>query len=720
MKHLLAVILTVVASAASAETRIGLIGLDTGHVVKFTKFINVDRDPAADGFRVVSACPRGSRDIFSSTNRIPKFVKQVAEMGVEIVQSVDELLAKVDCVCLETNDGREHLWQAEKVFKAGKRVFIDKPLAHRYLEAERICTLAKQYDAKFFSASALRYVAVAKAAHDGAYGPIASATIVSPDPVEEQGTHNDYAWYGIHGFDPLVAIMGRGVETVSCLRNGSNDVVNAVWRDGRMAQLYLQREGDWHTGYILPARPKDDRHPAIVFDDYRGYAPLLREILAFFRTGVAPVPPEETLEIMAFMEAAQLSARRGGEPVTLVEACELARASSGPELAFATVGRTCDSVRITGYDVGNLEVARKVGGEWLGEKPVVVEPTTRGFIYRFEKQRYAQAVRVTGGGARTSVDTVEVLDTSVAEAKGRVAGPIADWCPGKVGVITHYLPEDVDFNNVDRIDAKALVTQLKEMHADYYFLTISQNNGFYVTPNETLEKLAGLGANTRCTKRDLPGDIIAALKGTGIRFGLYLPCQPCRNDRPVVEGVGLEMGTGPNAPFRNHPISLAAAQNWAKVIETWSVRYGKDVSLWWFDGAYRYLGFDAQKAALYRSAAKKGNPDALVTFNPGVRKRNASESQCDYWAGEENYPLSVVPTSRWTHNGLQWHVITWLGDTWGAGGVRFPDAWLRDWFETVTTRGGMVTLDVSIDYATGHLDRAQREQFRRVREEMGR
>ncbi len=305
---------------AFAETKVGIIGLDTSHAVAFTKIMNVEKDPSMEGFRMVAAYPWGSKDILSCTNRIPDYTAKVKEMGVEIVPSIDDLLAKVDVVCLETCDGREHLGQAEKVFASGKRVFIDKPLAHNLTDALKIYAAGKKYNAQYFSSSALRFSNVAKAARAGEYGKIRGAALISPSPLEEQGTHSCSTWYGIHGFEPLVAIMGMGVEKVSCFRNETDDVINAVWKDGRMGELRLMRKNWIYSGYVLPEKPKDKKQPIVIYDGYQGYQPLVKEIVKFFRTGVAPVSPEETLEIMAFMEAAEMSAKRGGAPVTLEEA----------------------------------------------------------------------------------------------------------------------------------------------------------------------------------------------------------------------------------------------------------------------------------------------------------------------------------------------------------------------------------------------------------------
>jgi hypothetical protein len=90
--------------------RIGIIGLDTSHSTAFTKVLNAaESDAAYQGYRVVAAYPQGSRDIESSVKRIPEYTEIVKKLSVEIVDSIADLLTKVDVVLLETNDGRRHL-----------------------------------------------------------------------------------------------------------------------------------------------------------------------------------------------------------------------------------------------------------------------------------------------------------------------------------------------------------------------------------------------------------------------------------------------------------------------------------------------------------------------------------------------------------------------------------------------------------------------------------
>ena len=107
-----------------------MIGLDTSHCLAFTQLLNdPNAKPDISGCRMVAAYPKGSPDIESSVTRVPKYTEEMKNMGVEIVDSIETLVSKVDVVFLETNDGRPHLEQVLPVLRAKKPVFIDKPIA---------------------------------------------------------------------------------------------------------------------------------------------------------------------------------------------------------------------------------------------------------------------------------------------------------------------------------------------------------------------------------------------------------------------------------------------------------------------------------------------------------------------------------------------------------------------------------------------------------------
>lgn len=309
--------LVAVSSAPAQNIRAGIIGLDTSHVLAFTKTLNTDpQKPEVMGVRMVAAYAQGSKDIEGSVKRVPEYTEKVKAMGVEIVPSIDALLDKVDVVFLETNDGRPHLEQLRPCLAAGKPVFIDKPIAGTLVDAIKIFDEAKAARVPVFSSSSLRFGKNTLAVRAGSIGKVKQAETSSPASLEP--THPDLFWYGIHGVESLFTVMGTGCVSVKrgTTADGKIQVVG-TWTGGRQGTF---TEGKGYTGKAV-----GEQGEAAV-GAYDGYDPLLFSAVHFFRTGQAPVTPEETLEIYAFMEAADESKRRGGAEVTLKEVMDKATA----------------------------------------------------------------------------------------------------------------------------------------------------------------------------------------------------------------------------------------------------------------------------------------------------------------------------------------------------------------------------------------------------------
>ena len=311
-------------SRKTAQTgrRIGIIGLDTSHSTEFTKTFNAtDASPDFGGYKVVAAYPQGSRDIESSTSRVPGYIEEVKKYGVEIVDSIPKLLEKVDVILLESNDGRVHLEQAIPVFKSGKTMFIDKPIAGTLSDAFAIFQAAKDLGAPVFSSSSMRYMTgMDDIVKDQSIGSILGAETFGPSPLE--ATHPDFFWYGVHGIEALFTIMGTGCQTVSRVHTPDTDVVVGVWEGNRVGTFRGMRSGRIYNygGYAF-----GERGIKIIGND-AGYNPLLKEVVKYFQTGISPVTPDETLEIFTFMEAADESKRRGGASVSMAETAQKALA----------------------------------------------------------------------------------------------------------------------------------------------------------------------------------------------------------------------------------------------------------------------------------------------------------------------------------------------------------------------------------------------------------
>lgn len=302
-----------VSTAQEKTIRVGIIGLDTSHVPAFTRSMNATpADPEMKGCQVIAAYPYGSRTIESSSSRIPKYTAEVKSMGVEVVDSIPELLKRVDCILLETNDGTMHLDQAIEVFKAGKPVFIDKPVASNLAEAVAIYKAAKHFEVPMFSSSSLRYSDGPQAIRGGSIGDVLGCNTYSPASLEP--SHTDLFWYGIHGVELLYTCMGTGCQTVSHTSTKDREFVVGTWEGGRIGTFHGMRNGK--KGYGGTAFGSKDIAPVGKYD---GYQPLVKQITAFFASGQSPIAPEETIELYAFMEAAANSKQQGGTKVSIAD-----------------------------------------------------------------------------------------------------------------------------------------------------------------------------------------------------------------------------------------------------------------------------------------------------------------------------------------------------------------------------------------------------------------
>ena len=291
------------------EIRIGIIWLDTSHVTAFTLILN---DSSAKdhipGAKVVAAVKDSSPDIKASYSRVEKFTAELTgKWGVKLYPNVKELCKQVDAIMIENVDGRPHLKHAFNVIKSGKPLYIDKPLAGTFADCKKIYHLAKQHKVPIFSSSSLRFSKSTLAARAGKHGKVLHCETFSPAHIEPH--HPDLFWYGIHGVESLFTVMGPGC--ISVQRGTTKDgkiKVTGKWKDGRVG---IFRESN---GYGGTAKCETGEYQVGTYD---GYAPQVKEIIKIFISGKSPVDDRETLEIYAFMNAADESKSANGKEIFL-------------------------------------------------------------------------------------------------------------------------------------------------------------------------------------------------------------------------------------------------------------------------------------------------------------------------------------------------------------------------------------------------------------------
>lgn len=262
------------------------------------------------GAKIVAAFPGGSPDIPSSANRVQGFAKELKEKhGVKIVDKISDLCADTDGILLLSVDGRTHLSQFKEAMVCKKPVFIDKPYAATWSDAKEIRRLAAEAGIPWFSTSSLRYADFAVEMQGKA---TRGAMAWGPGPLEEH--HElDLGWYAIHTIEVLYTIMGPGCEKVSRISGPHGEVLTGYWKDGRIGVVRTLLPSG---GYGAVAFGEKDvmQSPA---NPRFSYAPNLQGVIDMLRTGKPAVPNDVTMEIFAFMEAANRSRTANGAPQAL-------------------------------------------------------------------------------------------------------------------------------------------------------------------------------------------------------------------------------------------------------------------------------------------------------------------------------------------------------------------------------------------------------------------
>lgn len=308
----LAVTVGCAAGARAADLRLGLVGTDTSHVIGFATAFNDPSSPDhVPGARIVAAFKGGSPDIANSRDRIEGFTRQLQDkFGVEIVGSIAELCRRVDGILLTSVDGRVHLAQAREIIRAGKPLFIDKPLAATLEDAREIARLAKDARVPWFSTSILRYSVLPLKTAD-----LSGVDVWGPGPLEEHHPL-DLSWYAIHEAEMLYALLGTGCEEVTRVESADASVVSCRWKDGRIGTMRAIRP---YSDYGAVTFRKDAKGQTSQMSAIHATTGELdRDLVKFFTSSIPPVPNDQTLELMAFLDAAQRSKEAGGKPMRLI------------------------------------------------------------------------------------------------------------------------------------------------------------------------------------------------------------------------------------------------------------------------------------------------------------------------------------------------------------------------------------------------------------------
>jgi predicted dehydrogenase len=325
-------------TADPKPVRVGVLGIDNYQAIAFTQLFN-DPKAAGDltGLRVVACFPgTPSEDIPESVDNFPKWKTDIVKSyHVPLVTSVDQLLKGCDVVMIMSLDGRKHREQATAVLKAGKPLYIARPLAASLTDAVAILRVAEQTKTPCWTSSQHRFSpGFSGMRNHPEVGKVLGCDVYGGVPTEPH--HAELYWHAVHGIETLYTIMGPGCATVRCTSTPYAEIVTGTWEDGRVGTFRGIKKGALKYsatvfgdkgvstsgiyGHGVPVKgvvPTEDK--------YMGYEGIAIAMAKFFKGGPAPVPAAETLEIFAFMEAAHESKRQKGVAVKVADVLEKAR-----------------------------------------------------------------------------------------------------------------------------------------------------------------------------------------------------------------------------------------------------------------------------------------------------------------------------------------------------------------------------------------------------------
>jgi virulence factor len=301
--------------------RLGMLDFDTSHVSEFTKRMNhlkLAKDQWVEGARVVIACPGESKIM---PERIAILRKEMEAMEIPLVEKPTDMIGKVDGMLIESQEGGVHFERARPFLEAGIPCYIDKPFTCSVADARKIVELANKKGVPVFSSSSLRYAPeVVEFMSEPGRAPIHGVLTYAPAPLNEADPKRNPGLfhYGIHGVEMLYTLMGPGCQRVTCTHEKDVDVVTGTWRDGRVATMRGLRSGPSSYSYGFVAFTSKGVRSVTVGTKLI-YRELCKKVVEFFQTKKSPVDPAVTVEIIAFIEAANRSAANHGAGETLGE-----------------------------------------------------------------------------------------------------------------------------------------------------------------------------------------------------------------------------------------------------------------------------------------------------------------------------------------------------------------------------------------------------------------
>ena len=238
-----------------------------------------------------------------------KLVAKVAEIE-NIVEDPKEVIDHVDAVLIATDIGSEHVERCRPFVEANVPIFVDKPLCDNFSDL-KIFQKWIEEGKPIISSSAMRYCKEFEPYHQSTYelGDLRYINVTMAKSWEK---------YGIHALETLYPIVGPGFNSIQNLGDKDRNIVHLHHSKGidiNIANVYDMLGG---FGLVSLAGTKSGIQIKST-DTFYAFKKQLESYVHYLRTGLKPVPWEETNELMKLVAAGIKSKEEGGIKITLSE-----------------------------------------------------------------------------------------------------------------------------------------------------------------------------------------------------------------------------------------------------------------------------------------------------------------------------------------------------------------------------------------------------------------
>ncbi len=303
--------------------KLGCIGIDSSHTPVFTNRINAMHKEGKSKCQVVAFWDPGRHEWqhldgpAQSAKDIATWREDTIREGARQVDSLEDLLKSVDGVLVLNINGHRHLELAIGPIARGMPTYIDKPLTCSLDQARSLLAMTRQYHARCYSASSLRFITEIPRLDNEKLGEVVAVDAFGNGEVLDMMPG---LWhYGCHAIEMVDAIFkwsgqGPGVKRVSAVASGNASsgyhLLDMEYHDGRLARIRCDRNGAWAFGATVHGKKGVQQ---FVVDFAPVYTHLVEGMVRFFEGGAAPVDLRDIVENVAVMQAGNASIERGGE-----------------------------------------------------------------------------------------------------------------------------------------------------------------------------------------------------------------------------------------------------------------------------------------------------------------------------------------------------------------------------------------------------------------------